>query len=180
MRLSAIDKFFSRENVVKFLFLITLPLSVFVVSCNDSDSSEDTIEEIRANKEKGEAYLKEIESMSGVKKDPSGLLYQVVTATNGTKPGAKDTVCIHYNGFQVDGSQFIAKNDTIAMEDLEKGLHIGLRHMNEGATYNLYVPYYLMYGTSKASTVYDGNTITITEYSALMYEMRLDSIIFVK
>ncbi len=180
MKLNPIGKFFSRENVVKIILLMTIPLSLFVVSCNDNDSSEDTIEEIRANKEKGESYLKEIESMAGVKKDPSGLLYKVITATDGTKPGARDTVCIHYDGFQVDGSQFIAKNDTIAMEDLEKGLHIGLRHMTEGATYNLYVPYYLMYGTSKASTVYNGNSITIIEYSALMYEMRLDSIIFVK
>lgn len=180
MRLNTIGRIFSRKNVVKALVWMALPLSFFVVSCKDSDSSEDTIEEIRANKEKGETYLQWIENQSGVKKDPSGLLYKPVVSTTNTKPGARDTVCIHYNGFQTNGSQFIAKSDTIAMEDLEKGLYIGLRHMGEGSTYNLYVPYYLMYGTSKATTVYDGNSITITEYSALMYEMRLDSIIFVK
>ena len=66
------------------------------------------------------------------------------------------------------------------MENLEEGLHIGLRHMNQGAKNKLYIPYYLMYGATSNSFIFDDKEIKVKEYSALVYEMQLDSVIFAK
>lgn len=151
------------------------------VSCDDEDEGEeDLIAEIQENKEAGEKFLLGVKDQAGVVVDPSGLMFEVLEASAGQKPGATDTVCIQYSGFLVDGKQFISKSDTVAMEDLEEGLHIGLRHMNQGAKNKLYIPYYLMYGATSNSFIFDDKEIKVKEYSALVYEMQLDSVIFAK
>lgn len=150
-------------------------------SCDDDEEGgEDLIAEIQKNKEAGEKFLLGVKDQAGVVVDPSGLMFEVLEASTGQKPGATDTVCIRYNGFLTDGKQFISKTDTIAMENLQDGLFIGLRHMNQGAKNKLYIPYYLMYGSSSEEFVFDEKEIKVMEYSALVYEMRLDSVIFAK
>ena len=117
---------------------------------------------------------------NGVREDPSGLLYEIIDDADGDKPGAADSVCIHYDAFRIDGRQFASVTDTLELGSLEEGLRIGLRHTPEGATYKYYIPYYLMYNASSKTFKYNNDTVNVSEYSALVYEMRLDSIIFVK
>ncbi len=170
-------RFLERKYIVGLLLM--LPLAV-LPACGSDDETEDVIAEIQENKENGEFYLAEVRERENVKSDPSGLLYEVLTAAQTVKPGENDTVCIHYDGFLIDGTQFISKTDTIAMEELQKGLQIGLRHTHQGSTCKYYIPYYLMFGASGKSCTYGGKEISIKEYSSLVYEMRLDSIIFVR
>ena len=42
------------------------------------------------------------------------------------------------------------------------------------------MPYYLMYGATSNSCVFEDKEIKVKEYSALVYEMQLDSVIFAK
>lgn len=173
-----------KGQIFKYYIVIVSIISVlgFVFSsCDDDDDIQvDTIEEIRKNKEAGEKYMANIVKEEGVLQDPSGLCYKYLTYGEGEQPGATDTVCIHYDGYTISGRQFISKTEKKAMEDLKKGLHIGLRHTKVGGKTKLYIPYYLMNGASSEINYYEGNKIVLQEYSALVYEMKLDSIIFVR
>ena len=46
------------------------------------------------------------ENLNGVKKTESGLVYEVITAADGDKPKATDTVKVHYRGTLIDGTEF--------------------------------------------------------------------------
>lgn len=169
-----------------FPLIVSVLFFLCYVSCKKEDDKDktDNILLIQKNKERGETYLKEKSKEDGVKTDPSGLLYRVLEPTDGKKPGQKDTVAFHYEGFILTGKSFIEKDARSAMEDLNSAFYIGLRHMNEGSTYRLYVPYYLMYGATQQifikRTESGVDTIKILDYSALYYDIKLDSITFVE
>ena len=165
---------------IKYFFCASIVLMSCFISCDDDDETVDTIAKIQANKEAGEKYLASKSTENGVREDPSGLLYEIIDDADGDKPGAADSVCIHYDAFRIDGRQFASVTDTLELGSLEEGLRIGLRHTPEGATYKYYIPYYLMYNASSKTFKYNNDTVNVSEYSALVYEMRLDSIIFVK
>ncbi len=157
--------------------------SLFVVgalftSCKDDDVvGKDQIAEVRENKQKNETFMMNKRLESDVMSDPSGLLYSVTLSGTGEKPSAIDTVVVSYQGMTIDEKTFVSTSDTIALVDLEDGLQVGLRHMPVGSTYRLYVPYYLMYGSSGTEYVYGGKTISILPYSALVYDMTLNAVI---
>jgi FKBP-type peptidyl-prolyl cis-trans isomerase len=167
-------------NLLKKILWTVGVLSLFFGSCKKEEEPVDTILEAQKNKEWGESFLQEKKSQAGVYEDPSGLLYEIFIQGTGAKPGAKDTVVITYNGYFIDNRQFVTMTEKKAMEDMTEGFHIGLRHMNEGSTYRLYIPYYLAYGTRSLKAVYDKKEYKIKEYSALIYDITLDSIIFVE
>ncbi len=155
--------------------------SVFYSSCkDDEDLSNNQITVIRKNKEDGETYLKEKRAQQGVKEDPSGLLYSVVTEGTGDKPSLKDSVTISYVGKTIKDTVFVSKTETMAVVDLDEGLQIGVRHMREGANYHLFIPYYLMYGATNLKFTYGGKTVSVPGYSTLVYDMKLDAIIKVE
>ncbi len=156
-------------------------LSVLSTSCkDDEDLSTNQIEKVRKNKEDGEAYLKEKRSQEDVKEDPTGLLYTVVTEGAGERPSLKDTVTLTYTGKTIRDSVFVSKTETLAVVDLDEGLRIGVRHMKEGSNYQLFIPYYLMYGATSNAFIYGGKTVTVLGYSALVYDMTLDTVIKVE
>lgn len=154
--------------------------SVFT-SCKDDDEiGQDQIAQVRENKQKNETFMLNKRSEDGVLSDPSGLLYSVVTNGFGEKPSAVDTVVITYTGKTIDDKTFVSSSDTVAIEELMEGFQIGLRHMPEGSNYKLYIPYYLMFGSSGTERTYGGKTITILPYSALVYDMTLNAVIKVE
>lgn len=149
-------------------------------ACGDDDDDDvDYVEQAQKNKEKCERYLRDMKGKKGIMEDPSGLLYEYIEYTSNTKPKLSDTVCVSYTGYTIAGRKFIKKADTLMVEDLQKGLQIGVRHMGEKASYRFYVPYYLAYGASSNTFGKGKDTVQVLSYSALMYEMKLDSIIFV-
>lgn len=156
-------------------------LSVLSTSCkDDEDLSTNQIEKVRRNKEDGETYLKEKRAQQDVKEDPSGLLYTVVTEGTGERPSLKDTVTITYTGKTIRDSVFISKTETMAVVDLHEGFQIGVRHMKKGSNYQLFIPYYLMYGATSNAFSYGGKNVTILGYSTLVYDMTLDAVIKVE
>lgn len=52
----------------------------------------------RKNKEAGDAFLAENAKKEGVQTTESGLQYEVIEPGSGAKPGADDTVKVHYTG----------------------------------------------------------------------------------
>src|SRR5947209_372506 len=56
--------------------------------------------------EKGEKFLKENATKTGVKTTASGLQYKVLKEGEGKSPKATDTVLVHYRGTLINGTEF--------------------------------------------------------------------------
>ncbi len=153
-----------------------ISFSVTFSSCKEDEVEPSEIEKARENKEKCEKFMKDKAAESDVLSDPSGLLFSKKTVGVGIKPSVTDTVAITYVGKTIKGETFVSSSDTAALVDLYDGFYIGLRHMNVGSEYTLYIPYYLMFGSSKVERKFGDKTIVLWPYSALVYEMKLDDV----
>ena len=60
----------------------------------------------KANKEKGEAFLKENAAKDGVKTTASGLQYKITKQGEGKQPTKDDIVTVEYEGRLIDGTVF--------------------------------------------------------------------------
>jgi FKBP-type peptidyl-prolyl cis-trans isomerase len=105
------------------------------------------------NKAKGEQFLAENKTKSGVITTQSGLQYKVITEGTGPKPAAEDTVVVHYVGKYLDGTEFdssIARGEPIsfALDGVIPGWSEGVQLMPTGSKYILWIPSDLAYGAS--------------------------------
>ena len=103
------------------------------------------------NKAKGEAFLAQNKSKSGVITLPSGLQYKIITAAKGAKPSKNDTVTVDYTGTLINGEVFDSskksgKPATFNLSQVIPGWTEGLQLMPVGSTWELYVPANLAYG----------------------------------
>ena len=101
--------------------------------------------------EKGQAYLAENEARDGVSVTDTGLQYEVLTAAEGPKPTADDTVSVHYVGTLMDGTEFdssIARGEpaSFPLKGVIPGWTEGLQLMNVGSKYRFVIPSDLAYG----------------------------------
>lgn len=101
--------------------------------------------------EKGQAYLAENEARDGVSVTDTGLQYEVLTAAEGPKPTADDTVSVHYVGTLMDGTEFdssIARGEpaSFPLKGVIPGWTEGLQLMNVGSKYRFVIPSELAYG----------------------------------
>ncbi len=76
---------------------------------------------------------------------PSGLQYRVVRRGSGRTPAAGDRVTVHYRGTRLDGTEFDSSHHgqgpaTFRLDQVIPGWQEALQHMEEGATWELYVP----------------------------------------
>jgi FKBP-type peptidyl-prolyl cis-trans isomerase FkpA len=99
----------------------------------------------------GKAFLAKNAKADGVVQTASGLQYKVLTAGDGEKPDAADTVRVHYEGRLLDGSIFDSsyqRGETITfpLNGVIRGWTEGLQLMAVGATHELYIPFNLAYG----------------------------------
>lgn len=120
---------------------------------------------------KGQAYMAEVVKKEGVKTTDSGLAYKVITAGQGDKPKATDTVTVHYVGKLIDGTEFDSsiKRGQPASFPLNRvipGWTEGLQLMSPGAKYEFYIPYELAYGP-------EGKPPTIPRYATLVFQVEL-------
>lgn len=102
-------------------------------------------------KEEGGAFLAANAKKEGVVVLPSGLQYKVIKAGDGQKPTVNDTVTVNYIGTRVDGKEFsntyrAGKPDTIELAKVIPGWQEALPLMQEGAKWELYIPYNLAFG----------------------------------
>lgn len=107
--------------------------------------------ETEAKKAEGEKFLATNATAEGVKVTASGLQYKVITATEGPKPAAKDTVKVHYTGTLLDGKVFdssVERGEPIEfpLNQVIPGWTEGVQLMSVGSKYKFFVPYNLGYG----------------------------------
>lgn len=101
----------------------------------------------------------------------SGLQYEVVTAADGAKPAAADTVNVHYHGTLPDGTVFdssVERKEPISFPLLGviAGWTEGVQLMGKGSKFKFFIPSFLAYGS-------EGSPPKIPGHSALVFEVEL-------
>ncbi len=112
----------------------------------------------------GQAYLEENGKREGVVTTESGLQYEVLTAAEGDKPSATDTVKVHYHGTLIDGTVFdssVERGEPIEfpLNGVISGWTEGLQLMSPGAKYRFHIPANLAYGTRSTGKIGANSTL---------------------
>lgn len=107
----------------------------------------------------------------GVTTTASGLQYEVMTAAEGAKPTAADSVNVHYHGTLPDGTVFdssVERKEPISFPLLGviAGWTEGVQLMGKGSKFKFTIPSYLAYGA-------EGSPPKIPGHSALVFEVEL-------
>lgn len=119
------------------------------------------------NQKAGEAFLAANAKKSGVQVTKSGLQYKVIDAGKGAQPKATDTVTVDYEGTLINGKVFDSsyargKPAQFPVNQVIPGWTEALQMMHTGATWMLYIPSNLAYGTQGAPMAGIGpNTVLI-------------------
>jgi FKBP-type peptidyl-prolyl cis-trans isomerase FklB len=129
---------------------------------------EEKLAMVEKNREAGKTFLEENAKKDGVKTQPSGLQYEVLTAGEGEPPKATDTVTVHYRGTLINGTEFdssYSRNQpaTFALNRVITGWTEGLQLMKPGAKYKLFIPPDLAYGERGAGAQIGPNSTLIFE-----------------
>lgn len=122
----------------------------------------------------GAAYLAENAKREGVTVTESGLQYEVLTAAEGDKPAATDTVKVHYHGTLLDGTEFDSSYTrgepaVFPLNRVIKGWTEGVQLMSVGSKYKFHIPSELAYGQRA--------TGKITPNSTLIFDVELLEIV---
>ena len=123
-------------------------------------------------KAEGEKLLAENKKKEGVVALPSGLQYKILTAGNGPKPKASDTVKCHYEGRLINGTVFdssIRRNEPaeFPVSGVIDGWVEALQLMPVGSKWQLYIPSELAYGTHGAGQSIGPNQTLIFDVELL-------------
>ncbi|WOH36903.1 FKBP-type peptidyl-prolyl cis-trans isomerase [Thalassotalea fonticola] len=115
----------------------------------------------------GKNFLAENAKVEGVQTTESGLQYQVITAAEGVKPTATDTVKVHYTGKLIDGTTFDSSVDRgepieFPLNRVIKGWTEGVQLMNVGSKYKFVIPSELAYGPNGTGPI-PGNATLVFE-----------------
>jgi len=136
------------------------------------DQQKKKVEEAKvlmeANKGAAAEFLKKNKTAEGVKVTASGLQYKVLTEGKGDKPGAADTVKVHYKGTLLDGTEFDSsykRNSpaTFRVDQVIPGWTEALQLMTPGSKYMLYLPPALAYGDRGAPPAIEPGSLLIFE-----------------
>jgi len=122
------------------------------------------------NKAAGDKFLAENKTKEGVQTTSSGLQYKIITAGNGVKPKATDTVKVHYTGKLLDGKVFdssVQRGEPVEfpVSGVIPGWVEALQLMPQGSKWEVYIPSELAYGPT-------GNQ-AIPPSSTLIFEVEL-------
>lgn len=116
------------------------------------------------NQVAGDNFLKDNATKEGVVTLESGLQYQILTAAEGPKPVAADTVTTHYHGTLIDGTVFDSSYErgepaSFPLNGVISGWTEGLQLMSVGAKYRLFVPPELAYGSQDRGPIPANSTL---------------------
>lgn len=122
--------------------------------------------------EAGKAFLEENKKKEGVVVLPSGLQYKILTAGNGPKPKASDTVKCHYEGRLINGQVFDSsfrrgEPAEFPVGGVIQGWVEALQLMPVGSKWQLYIPSNLAYGTHGAGQSIGPNETLIFDVELL-------------
>ncbi|MHC4871178.1 MAG: FKBP-type peptidyl-prolyl cis-trans isomerase [Planctomycetota bacterium] len=109
------------------------------------------------NRKVSEDFLAKTRNKPDVTETSSGLLFMVVDETEGSKPGAQDTVVVHQRISLVDGTMIddTYKKDNpvkFPMDEAIEGYREGLLMMCTGSRYRFFIPPDLAWGKRGAGT----------------------------
>ncbi|MEZ5540470.1 MAG: FKBP-type peptidyl-prolyl cis-trans isomerase [Pseudomonadota bacterium] len=99
----------------------------------------------------GREFLEANAKKAGVVTTASGLQYLILQPGSGRTPTATDTVTVNYRGTLIDGTEFDSsyrrgKPATFRVDAVIPGWTEALQLMQEGAKWQLFIPYKLAYG----------------------------------
>ncbi len=119
----------------------------------------------------GKAFLAENAKKEGVQVTESGIQYVVMTAAEGDKPVATDTVKVHYKGTFLNGETFDSSYDrgepaVFPLNRVISGWTEGVQLMSVGSKFKFTIPSDLAYGPV-------GNPPRIPGNSVLEFEIEL-------
>lgn len=111
-----------------------------------------------ANKEVGEAFLKENAAKKGVTTTITGLQYEVLKAAEGAKPAATATVKVHYTGRLLNGTVFdssVERGEPVEfpLNGVIPGWTEGVQLMSVGSKYRFWIPSALAYGENAPRSI---------------------------
>jgi len=126
---------------------------------------EEAMELLEKNKEEGKTFMEENLREEGVVELPSGLQYKILKSGSGPKPGLQDSVFVHYRAMFIDRSVFDMSYDRgpsgFKPGAVIPGLSEGVRLMNTGSIFELYIPPHLAYGDKPFARVIPAGTTLI-------------------
>ena len=130
-----------------------------------------------ANAEAGAKFLAENKQRGGVKVTASGLQYEILKAGEGPKPGASDTVSVHYHGTLIDGTVFDSSVDrgqpaTFPVGGVIPGWVEALQLMPSGSKWKLVIPANLAYGPQGAGGAIGPNSTLVFEVELLSIQAK--------
>ncbi|MEX1062689.1 MAG: FKBP-type peptidyl-prolyl cis-trans isomerase [Balneolaceae bacterium] len=113
-------------------------------------------ERASANQEESERFLEENAEREDVQVTESGLQYRVIEEGNGESPGPESNVQVHYRGTLADGEEFDSSYSRgepaeFPLNQVIPGWTEGLQLMEEGASYEFFIPSHLGYGSNPPS-----------------------------
>ena len=133
---------FFRNIALSSLFIIGLLVQI---SCSKSSASE-ADQMISYAKKNNITYVS----------DPSGVLYQIITAGNSNKPRLTSTITVTYTGKLMNDKTFDSGTITYPLNNLIPGWQIALPLIGEGGQIKILIPSTLGYG-SRGSGEIPGN-----------------------
>lgn len=111
----------------------------------------------QSKRDSQQAFIDAQAARQGVRRLPSGLLFEVISEGSGDCPNIDDTVEVKYSGRLADGSVFDASPDDstvkFPIKGLIKGFSEGLLLMRPGGSYRLIIPAEIGYGDRGAGDI---------------------------
>lgn len=128
-------------------------------------------EKVAGIKARGDAFLKANALVEGVTVTASGLQYSVISAADGPKPSAFDTVTVHYRGTLIDGTEFDSsyargEPSSFPLDKVIPAWTEGVQLMSLGSKFKFVVPHQLGYGERGAGQ-------SIGPFETLIFEVEL-------
>lgn len=130
---------FFRNIALASLFIIGLLVQI---SCSKSSASE---------KEQMTSFAAK-NNITYVS-DPSGVLYQIITAGNSNKPRLTSTITVTYTGKLMNDKTFDSGTITYPLNNLIPGWQIALPFIGEGGQIKILIPSSLGYGSSGSGEI---------------------------
>ncbi len=116
----------------------------------------------------GQEFLAANQRKPGVVALPSGLQYRILKQGKGKKPDLDSFVVCNYRSMRIDGTEFDNSSKhsgpvTLSVRGTIKGWQEALQLMPAGSKWELYIPYYLAYGSLGAGQFVPPNATLVFE-----------------
>lgn len=118
-------------------------------------------------KKKNDAFMAANAKKEGVKTLGKGVQYKVIKEGTGVKPAANSVVKINYEGKNIEGKVFDARNEAkMPISSAIPGFTEALSNMPVGSKWEIYIPYSAGYGAQQVSQ-------DLKPFSALIFTVEL-------